>query len=81
VAGRRVLIIGVAALPALRTIVVRGSAAIYGSEPDGPAFFTEDDARPAVAEDRTLVLELADDVRARIQQKVYDSLVNGEGGS
>jgi hypothetical protein len=36
---------------------------------------------PAAAEDRALVLELADDVRARIQQKVYDSLVNGEGGS
>jgi 1-acyl-sn-glycerol-3-phosphate acyltransferase len=35
----------------------------------------------AAAEDRALVLELADDVRARIQQKVYDSLVNGEGGS
>jgi 1-acyl-sn-glycerol-3-phosphate acyltransferase len=36
---------------------------------------------PAVAEDRALVLELADEIRARIQQKVYDSLVNGEGGS
>jgi len=29
----------------LRTIVVRGSAAIYGSEPSAPAFFTEDMAR------------------------------------
>ena len=32
------------ALPALRAIVVRGSAAIYGSEADAPAFFTEEDA-------------------------------------
>ena len=31
-------------LPTLRAIVVRGSASIYGSEPDAPAFFTEDDA-------------------------------------
>jgi len=29
----------------LRTLVVRGSAAIYGSEPSAPAFFTEDMAR------------------------------------
>ena len=32
------------ALPTLRAIVVRGSAAIYGSEPAAPAFFTEEDA-------------------------------------
>jgi UDP-glucose 4-epimerase len=32
-------------LSTLRTIVVRGSAAIYGSEPAAPAFFTEDLAR------------------------------------
>ena len=32
-------------LPRLRALVVRGSAAIYGSEPAGPAFFTEDLAR------------------------------------
>ncbi len=31
-------------LATLRAIVVRGSAAIYGSEPAAPAFFTEDDA-------------------------------------
>ena len=31
-------------LPTLRAIVVRGSAAIYGSEPGAPAFFTEEDA-------------------------------------
>jgi UDP-glucose 4-epimerase len=29
-------------LPTLRTLVVRGSASIYGSEPAAPAFFTED---------------------------------------
>ena len=32
------------ALPTLRAIVVRGSAAIYGSEANAPAFFTEQDA-------------------------------------
>ncbi len=32
------------ALPTLEAIVVRGSAAIYGSEPSAPAFFTEEDA-------------------------------------
>ena len=31
-------------LPTLRALVVRGSAAIYGSEPGAPAFFTEEDA-------------------------------------
>ncbi|MBI5106065.1 MAG: NAD-dependent epimerase/dehydratase family protein, partial [Solirubrobacterales bacterium] len=34
-------------LPGLRALVVRGSAAIYGAEPDGPAFHTEDLARRA----------------------------------
>jgi UDP-glucose 4-epimerase len=34
-----------AQLPSLRALVVRGSAAIYGSEPSAPAFFTEDLAR------------------------------------
>jgi UDP-glucose 4-epimerase len=29
----------------VRTIIVRGSAAIYGAEPNGPEFFTEDMAR------------------------------------
>lgn len=32
------------ALPDLRALVVRGSAAIYGAEPGAPAFWTEDDA-------------------------------------
>jgi UDP-glucose 4-epimerase len=32
-------------LPTLRALLVRGSATIYGSEPDAPAFFTEDMAR------------------------------------
>ena len=31
--------------PTLRTIVVRGSAGIYGAEPNAPQFFTEDMAR------------------------------------
>jgi UDP-glucose 4-epimerase len=31
-------------LPTLRAVVVRGSAAIYGSEAGAPAFFTEEDA-------------------------------------
>jgi UDP-glucose 4-epimerase len=32
-------------LPTLRALLVRGSATIYGSEPDAPSFFTEDMAR------------------------------------
>ena len=36
-------------LPTLRAIVVRGSAAIYGSEAGAPAFFTEDGRRPLSA--------------------------------
>ncbi len=32
-------------VPSLRRVVVRSSAAIYGSEPNAPAFFTEDLAR------------------------------------
>ena len=35
-------------LPTLRTLVVRGSASIYGSEPAAPAFFTEDMATAAM---------------------------------
>jgi UDP-glucose 4-epimerase len=34
-------------LPQLRALVVRGSAAIYGTEPGAPAFHVEDDARRA----------------------------------
>ena len=34
---------------------------------------------PDAAEDAALVLELVDDVRARLQEKVYDSLVNRKG--
>jgi UDP-glucose 4-epimerase len=47
VIGTLQLLAAIAALPGLRTLVVRGSAAIYGSEPDAPAFFTEDLARRA----------------------------------
>ena len=36
---------------------------------------------PDAAEDGALVLELSEEVRARVQEKVYDSLVNREGAS
>jgi UDP-glucose 4-epimerase len=39
-------------LPGLRALVVRGSASIYGSRPDAPAFFTEDLARSATLDTR-----------------------------
>ena len=35
--------------------------------------------RPGAAEDQALVLELSEEVLARVQEKVYDSLVNREG--
>ena len=37
------------------------------------------DYGPGAAEDRALVLELGEEVLARVQEKVYDSLVNREG--
>jgi UDP-glucose 4-epimerase len=40
-------------LPTLRRLVVRGSAAIYGSEPAAPAFFTEDMATAAMGRGAT----------------------------
>lgn len=42
VMGTLQLLAAAEALPELRTLVVRSSAAIYGSEPNAPAFFTED---------------------------------------
>jgi UDP-glucose 4-epimerase len=39
-------------LPGLRAVVVRGSASIYGSQPDAPAFFTEDLARTGALQTR-----------------------------
>lgn len=42
VIGTLQLLAAAAALEDLRTLVVRGSAVIYGSEPGAPAFFTED---------------------------------------
>ncbi|HET6508295.1 MAG TPA: NAD-dependent epimerase/dehydratase family protein [Baekduia sp.] len=39
-------------LPGLRQLVVRSAAAIYGSAPDAPAFFTEDLARSATLRTR-----------------------------
>jgi UDP-glucose 4-epimerase len=45
VVGTLQLLAAAEALPELRTLVVRSSAAIYGAEPNAPAFFTEDMAR------------------------------------
>jgi UDP-glucose 4-epimerase len=45
VIGTLQLLTACSAVPSLRGLVVRGSAAIYGSEPGAPAFFTEDLAR------------------------------------
>jgi UDP-glucose 4-epimerase len=45
VIGTLQLLAACAELPALRTLVVRGSSAIYGSEGCGPSFFTEEMAR------------------------------------
>jgi UDP-glucose 4-epimerase len=45
VIGTLQLLAGCGDLPGLRQLVVRSSAAIYGSAPDAPAFFTEDLAR------------------------------------
>jgi UDP-glucose 4-epimerase len=45
VIGSLQLLAACAQIPELRAIVVRGSAAIYGAEPNAPEFFTEDMAR------------------------------------
>ena len=45
VIGTLQLLAACARLPDLRTLVVRGSAAIYGAEPGAPQFFTEEMAR------------------------------------
>jgi UDP-glucose 4-epimerase len=45
VMGTLQLLAACAALPSLDTLVVRSAAAIYGSEPNAPSFFTEDMAR------------------------------------
>jgi UDP-glucose 4-epimerase len=42
VVGTLQLLAALEALPRLRALVVRGSAAVYGAEPADPAFFTED---------------------------------------
>lgn len=42
VVGTLQLLAAAEAQPELRTVIVRASAAIYGSEPNAPAFFTED---------------------------------------
>lgn len=48
VMGTLQLLAAIGDLATLRTVVVRGSAAIYGSAPTAPAFFTEDMAADAV---------------------------------
>jgi len=45
VMGTLQLLAACESLPTLRTIVVRGSAGIYGAEPHAPQFFTEEMAR------------------------------------
>lgn len=52
VIGTLQLLAGCGDLPGLRQLVVRSSAAIYGSAPDAPAFFTEDLARSATLRTR-----------------------------
>jgi UDP-glucose 4-epimerase len=53
VMGTLQLLAAVGDLPTLTTLVVRGSASIYGSSPTAPAFFTEDMATSAVRRDTT----------------------------
>lgn len=48
VIGTLQLVAACADVPGLQSLVVRSSAAIYGSRPDAPAFFTEDLARTNV---------------------------------
>jgi UDP-glucose 4-epimerase len=48
VMGTLQLLAAIGDLPTLRTVVVRGSASIYGSAPTAPAFFTEDMASAAL---------------------------------
>jgi UDP-glucose 4-epimerase len=52
VIGTLQLLAACSELPGLRALVVRGSASIYGSSPDAPAFFTEDLARSATLRTR-----------------------------
>jgi UDP-glucose 4-epimerase len=52
VIGTLQLLAACSEVPGLRQLVVRGSASIYGSAPDAPAFFTEDLARGATLRTR-----------------------------
>lgn len=52
VIGTLQLLAACSELPGLRQLVVRSGAAIYGSAPDAPAFFTEDLARSATLHTR-----------------------------
>jgi UDP-glucose 4-epimerase len=53
VMGTLQLLAAIGDLATLRTVVVRGSASIYGSAPTAPAFFTEDMAAAAVEQGAT----------------------------
>lgn len=52
VVGTLGLLTAAASLPELEALVVRGSAALYGSEPAGPAFWREDDLPPGGRRER-----------------------------
>jgi UDP-glucose 4-epimerase len=52
VVGTLQLLAACGELPGLQALVVRGSASIYGSQPDAPAFFTEDLGRAALLRTR-----------------------------
>ena len=77
-AGRRVLITGVANAFATRLAHLLAADAgvdrVVGVDTRPVAHHG-----PDAAEDRALVLELSEEVLARVQEKVYDSLVNREG--
>lgn len=60
VVGTLQLLAACGELPGLRALVVRGSAAIYGSHPDAPAFCTEELARGAGAESSRFQRDVAE---------------------
>ena len=73
----------------VRKVVFKSSSLYYGSESDDPAFFTESMRRPhspstelerdiveaeAAVEDKALVQTLAQEIRAQIQESLYEML-------
>ncbi|MBA2349738.1 MAG: NAD-dependent epimerase/dehydratase family protein [Solirubrobacterales bacterium] len=63
VVGTLALLTAAASLPELEVLVVRGSAAIYGAEPAGPAFWREEDLPPGADRER---------LRTRFQRDVAE---------